>query len=185
MKQTLIILFAIIAFTSCEKKSKDFIIAKKQVGKITDSTTVAQMKEWYKTDSIVKNTEGQGAFEPYDEYKIIDKKDKKLLMIVVPVKTGDEASLIKYVEIKSDRFHTDKGVSIASDFGTLNKNHKLGKIDESLKNIVIYVDDLNATVNMRKDVLPLNVRNDASIKIEATLIPDNAKIKDFVVFMNE
>jgi hypothetical protein len=38
---------------------------------------------------------------------------------------------------------------------------------------------------MTKDVLPLNSRNDSSIKIDKTMIPDNSKIKHFVMFFND
>ena len=185
MKKILILLLGFALFTACQTKSDEFVIKNKQVGKLTDSTTVAQMKVIYQNDSIVKNTEGQSAFEPYDEYSIIDKKSNKTLLVVVPVKTGDDSSLIKYIEIKSELFHTDKGINLQSNFGEISKQQKIGKVDQSFKYIVVYLDDLNATVNLPKDVLPLSVRNDRSIKMEATLIPDSAKLKSFVVFLNE
>jgi len=175
----------IAGFTACQTKTNDYLIANKQVGKLTDSTTVAQMKELYKNDSIVKTTQGQSAFEPFDEYTIIDKKDKEVLMVVVPQKMNDEQSVLKQIDIKSPKFKTAKGVGIDSDFGSFKKNHKIGHIDETFKYIVVFIDDLNATIDMPKDVIPLNARNDSSIKIDQTLIPDHSKIQDFVVFLNE
>ena len=185
MNKYIILLAITIIFSSCETKTNDFIIKNKQVGKLTDSTTIASMKKLYANDSIIKNTEGQSAFEAYDEYTIIDKKTKKPLLLVVPVKQKDENSKIKRIEILSDQFKTEKGASLSSTFGTFNTQHQLGKLEETFKYIVVFIDDINATIDMTKDVLPLNSRNDSSIKIDKTMIPDNSKIKHFVVFLNE
>lgn len=182
-----IILFGLIlmGLAACQTKNNDFVIKNKQVGKLTDSTTVAQMKQLYKNDSIVKTTQGESAFEPYDEYTIIDKKNKEVLLVAIPKKINDDNAVLKQVEIKSPRFKTDKGVGLNSDFASFKQQHKVGRIDETFKYIVIFIDDLNATIDMPKDVVPLNARNDSSIKIDETLIPDHSKIKHFVVFLNE
>jgi len=185
MKNILFIILIMAGLTACQKEDNSYIIKNKQVGKLTDSTTVAQMKILYQNDSIVKNTEGQSAFEPYDEYTIYDKKSKQALLVVVPIKVNDENSLLKQVEIKSDLYKTDKNVNLKSNFGSFKSHHKIGRIDETFKYIVVFIDDLNATIDMPKDVIPLNARNDSSIKIDETLIPDQAKIKHFVVFLNE
>ncbi len=171
-----------LLFASCQTKTNDFIIKNKQVGKLTDTTTVAQMKQLYQNDSIVKKTHAESAFEPYDEYTIIDKETKKVLMLVVPQKINDEQSLLKQIEIKSPEFKTEKGVGIFSDFGDFKKQHKIGHLDETFKYIVVFIDDLNATISISKDVVPLNAQNNAGVKIDETLIPDKAKIKGFIVF---
>lgn len=179
------IIILILFVASCQTKNNDFIIKNKQVGKLTDTTTIAQMKQLYQNDSIVKKTEGQTAFEPYDEYWILDKNTKEVLMVVVPKKMNDEQSVIKEVDIKSPKFKTEKGVGLDTDFGSFKQHHKIGRIDETFKYIVVFIDDLNATIDMPKGVVPLNAQNNTSIKIDETLIPDNTKIKDFIVFFNE
>jgi len=185
MKKIIYLLILVIGLTACQNEQDQFVIKNKQVGKITDTTTVAQMKELYKNDSIVKNTEGQSAFEPYDEYVIFDKNTKEALCVVIPKERDNEQSVIKQVEIKSPRFKTEKGVGLDANFGAFKQNHKIGRIDETFKYIVVFIDDLNATIDMKKDVIPLNARNDSSIKIDETLIPDHSKINHFVVFLNE
>ena len=174
-----------VALSACQKNENLYLIKNKQVGKLTDTTTIARMKELYQNDSIVKNTKGQSAFEPFDEYIIYDKKTKKSLLRVIPKVIDDETAVIKQVEITSPLYKTEKNVSLESDFGSFKKNHTIGRIDETFKYIVVFIDDLNATIDMSKDVLPLNARNDSSIKIDKTLIPEHSKIKHFVVFFNE
>ncbi len=186
MKQTLSIVLLISLFMfSCQKENKDFIIAKKQVGKITDSTKIKELKTIFGQDSIAKNTEGQGAFEAYDEYTVYDKKTHKPLLVIIPQKTGDDESLVKQVEILDGKFKSDKGISFNSKFGEIKKAHKIGKVDESFKYLVIYLDDLNATIDIKKNVLPLDAQNNPGLKIDETMIPDDAKIKHFIVFFND
>jgi hypothetical protein len=185
MKKIIYLFIITAVLTACQKEENFYIIKNKQVGKLTDTTTIARMKELYKNDSIVKNTKGQSAFEPYDEYIIYDKNSKKPLLTVIPKVINDEKSLIKQVEINSPLFKTLHNVNLESDFGSFKKNHKIGRIEETFKYIVVFIDDLNATIDMTKDVLPLNARNDSSIKLDKTLIPDHSKIKHFVVFLNE
>ena len=184
MKKILIFLL-ILAIGACSQKEDKFVIANKQVGKITDSTRVKDLKTLFKNDSIIKKTEGEGAFEPYDEYLIYDKKQNKAILTVIPVKAGDENSKIRQVEILDNKFHTNKGINLKSTFGELKKMHKIGKIDKSFKYIVVFIDDLNATVDINKTELPLNAQNNRSIKIDETIIPDKAGFKHFVVFINE
>jgi len=185
MKKSTFIVALMVVFASCQNQNNDFVLKNKQVGKITDTTTIAQMKELYKNDSIVKKTEGESAFNAYDEYTIIDKNTKKALMVVSPQRINDETSKISRVDIKSDLFKTKNGISLHSNFGAFKKNQKIGEIEETFKYLLIYIDDLNATIDMSKDVLPLNARNDSSIKVDQTMIPDDANIKHFVIFMNE
>jgi len=185
MKKNILLLLGFVLFTACQTKTDEFIIKNKQVGELTDSTTVAQMKKIFEKDSIIKKTHGQSAFEPYDEYIIVDKKNKEALLAVIPQKTNDEQAILKEIDILSPRYKTEKGVGLASDFGTFKKQHKIGRIDETFKYIVIFIDDLNATIALSKDVLPLNAQNDRRIKVDETLIPEQAPVKKFTIFLNE
>ena len=119
--QLLITFTLLLLIASCQTKTNDFIIKNKQVGKLTDSTTVAQMKQLYINDSIVKDTYAESAFDPYEEYTIFDKKTKKALLAVVPKKIEDEQSLIKRIEIMSPEFKTGQGVGLLSNFGDIKK----------------------------------------------------------------
>ncbi len=185
MKKISFIILSILLIGACKHKDNEFLISKKQVGKINDSTRVKELAKIFSNDSIVKNSEGESAFESYDEYLIIDKKSKKPLLLIIPQETNQPESLIKQVEILSPLYHTDKGISIDSDFGAINKTHKIGKVDTSLNYIVLYLDDLNAIVDIRKSELPLRLQNNPGLKIDQTMIPEKAKIKHFIVFINE
>lgn len=170
---------------SCQGTKGDFIISKNKVGKLTDSTKIYQMKQLYKSDSIVENMQNASAFGVYEEYTVYDKQTRKPLLTVVPVKINDSASLIKTIEIRSDIFKTAKGICLSSEFEKIQSNTKINKVEETFKYIVLYLDEFNATIDIDKDVLPLSAQHNRSVKVDETLIPNDAKMSHFIVFMNE
>ncbi len=185
MKKISLLLLSFLLMGACTKKDKQYIIDKKQVGKITDSTKVKNLSAIFSRDSIVKNTEGESAFEAYDEYTVFDKKTKKPLLLIIPKETNNPESLIKQVEILNPKYNTTKGININSSFGQIKKAHKIGNLETSLNYIVVYLDDLNAIIDIRKTELPLSLQNNPSLKIDKTMIPEKAKLKHFIVFINE
>jgi hypothetical protein len=185
MKKINLILVALFFIGACANKEKTYLINKKQVGKITTETKVKDLNKIFAKDSIVKNTEGESAFESYDEYTVFDKKTKEPLLLIIPNKTKDENALIKQVEILSPKYNTYKGINLQSSFGQIKKAHKIGNVETSLNYIVLYLDDLNAIIDIRKSELPLQLQNNPGLKIDQTMIPDKAKVKHFIVFINE
>jgi len=185
MKKLNLILFSLLILGACTKENKQYTIDKKRVGKITDSTKVKDLEKIFIKDSIVKNTEGDSAFEAYDEYTVFDKKTKEPLLIIIPKQTNDPESVIKEVDILSPKYQSLKGITIESTYGQVKKAHKIGKLDTSLNYIVLYLDDLNAIMDIRKSELPLSLQNNPSLKIDQTMIPDKAKMKHFIVFIND
>ncbi len=185
MKKIGILLFSFLLIGACTQKENQYIIKNKQVGKINDSTKVSQLEQIFSNDSIVKNTEGVSAFESYDEFVVFDKNSNEPLLLIIPEETNNPESLIKQVEILDPRYKTQKGININSSYGEINKAHKIKKIETSLNYIVVYIDDLNAIVDIKKSELPLRLQNNPGLKIDKTMIPDKAKIKHFIVFINE
>ena len=185
MKKIGLLILSLLFIGACSKENKKYLIGKKEVGQITDTTKVKDLEKIFIHDSIVKNTEGDSAFEVYDEYTVFDKKTKKPLLLIIPQETNNPNSLIKQVEILSQRFKTRKGTGIHSTFGEIQKAHHIGKVETSLNYIVLYLDDLNAIIDIRKSELPLRLQNNPGLKVDETMIPDKAKMKHFIVFINE
>ena len=105
-----IIVIAISLFiVSCNNNSK-FKIEKGKVGLITGKTTVNDLQNIFKNDSIVKNLSegalGDDYFQDDDEYLVFEKGGKHLLTIV-PKEQLDSTSTIKSIEIHDRRFKTE------------------------------------------------------------------------------
>lgn len=186
MKKLLPALFlvTILFFSSCGN-SKRFSIAKGKVGLLNQKTTILQMQEIFKNDSIVPNLSegslGDDYFQDDDEYHIYEKGGKHLLTIV-PKEQLDSTSTIKSIEIFDPRFKTESGLNINSTFSEISLNNNIDKVESSISSATLFIDDLNATITIDKQELGLQPFSKQ--KVSTDQIPDLAKIKSFTIWFN-
>jgi hypothetical protein len=176
----LIVLF--IVFQSCVKDSSTdpFLVSNRQIGLLTDSTQVKDLKVIFSNDSI-ENDAAKNRFTGVSpSIKVFDKTGKQLLTLS-PERLVDSTATINTVKIEDPRYQTAKGISINSTFGELNAAYKIKKVDNLIKTIVISVESLSATFTIDKGELPANMRFDRSLNIDPIQIPEKAKIKYFML----
>ncbi|GGK33206.1 hypothetical protein GCM10007962_29480 [Yeosuana aromativorans] len=177
------LIIAITLFTSCKKEQDPFQISAQHVGLLTDSTQVKDLKAIYSQDSLV-NYEGDEFTGAINDIEIFEKGGKKLLSLS-PRNASDSTSYIQSVRIFDPRFKTDNNISVASTFKDIANNYKITRIDNLINTVVVTVNELNASFTIDKKELPANMRFDRDLKIEATHIPDKAKIKYFFLNWNK
>lgn len=176
---------AIVAFmiTSCttEKKQDPFQLGKQNVGLLTDSTQVKDLQLVFANDSIapfaIKGDEFTGQNNDIDIYSSEGKK----LLSLTPTQALDSTSVIESVQILSEKYRTDKNISTLSTFKDIHSSYKISSIDNLINSIVVSVNEINASFTIDKKELPANLRYDMSLKVEAVQIPDEAKIKYFIL----
>ena len=182
MKKTILLLIIIISiFTSCEKEINPFLISKQNIGHLTDSTQVKDLESVFINDSIVKYLSGDEFTGNVNDLEIYE-KGGKLLLVLSPSQALDSTSTIRTVKVVDPRFVTVKGLSPNSTFKDINTNYKISNIQNSLRNIIISVNEINAYFTIDKNELPANMRFDMNLKIEAIQIPEEAKIKNFYLY---
>lgn len=179
----LIALIFLLSF-SCQKAQDPFLIGKQNIGLLTDSSKVQTLESIYINDSIVKRIGGDEFTGIINDIEIFDKTTKSVLLILTPEHGLDSTSTISTITIKDVRFKTAKGLSTASTFGDIRRDYKISSIQNTLKNVVIFVNELNAFFTIDKKQLPEKLRYDLSANIEAIQIPDTAKIKYFMIGWN-
>lgn len=182
-KSFLSLIFIFCLFFSCKKEQDPFQIGKQHIGLLTDSTQVKDLKAIYANDSLV-NYNGNKFEGIINDIEIFEKSGKKLLSIS-PRTQLDSTSYIQSVRIFDPRFKTDKNISVESTFKDIANNYKITRIDNLINTILVSVNELNASFTIDKKELPANLRFDRNIAIEATHIPDNAKIKYFFLNWNK
>ncbi len=165
---------------ACKKEQDPFEISKQHVGLLTDSTQVKDLKLVFPNDSVVKRIGGDEFIGNKNSIEILDKTGKQLL-ILEPAEALDSTSVIETVQIIDERFKTNKTISTLSTFKDIADNYKVSRIDNLINSIVVTVNTLNASFTIDKKELPSNLRLDMDLQIEATHIPDNAKIKYFFI----
>jgi uncharacterized protein YerC len=172
------LLLTAILLASCTKSPDLNLISKHSVGLLTDSTQVKDLEVVFPNDSIVKLNEANAFTGVNYDIEVYEKSGEKLLTLT-PKQLLDSTSTIKTIQIHNERFKTAKGLNTKSTFKSIKDNYKISNIQNSIKNIVVSVNEMNAFFTIDKNELPAELRFDMNLKIEAIQIPDEAKIKGF------
>lgn len=178
---SIFILAAVLFFTSCKDDTLDpFAVAKHQVGMVNDSTQVRDLRDIFANDSIVSFKEDDsfiGGINPIYVYE----KGGKLLLNITPTEALDSTATISSIRLIDPRYKTEKLVSSASTFKDIKDNYKISEISNLINAVVVSVKDINASFTIDKDELPANMRFDMDMVIDPIQIPDDTKIKYFMV----
>ncbi len=185
MRKNVLFIFALSLFMfSCSNGAK-FQIKKEKVGHLTPKTTISDLEEIFKSDSIVPNlsegSTGDYRLQDDDEYLIYEKGGKHLLTIV-PKEQLDSTSTIKSVQIFDERFKTETGITIKSTFSEINVSNNIDKIESTFSSATLFIDELNATISIDKQELGLKAFSNQQVSKEQ--IPDLAKMKSFTIWFN-
>lgn len=169
-----------LVLASCTNNSQ-FLIQKNQVGPLTAATKVAALDSLYASDSLVRRVgEGDYVQAGNDTYLLYDNQGNPLLSLI-PKQQFDPQETIETIQIIDSRYTTAEGLTSASTFGELKAAHNISSIQNTIKSVLVFVDELDIYVTIDKKELPLELRYGTDQKIEAVHIPDDAVIKSFFV----
>ena len=166
---------------ACETKTDSFAITKNSIGLLTDSTKVNALKVVFINDSISKYIGGDEFTGSTNTISIFEKGTGKLLLELDPNYALDSVSTIRTVRIMDERVKNKDGLNRLSTFGDLNSKYTISSIQNTLRSLIISVDEINAYFTLNKTELPEEMRYNMNQKIEAISIPETAKIKDFYI----
>ena len=183
MKYTLftLIIFALL-LSSCSKDEAQnpFLIKKNTIDLLTDSTKVKDLRVVFNNDSVVKHIAGDEFTGSVNTIEIFEKGGKKLLELH-PEEALDSTSAIASVRIIDERYKTEKNISALSTFKDIKANYTISKIDNLINTVLVSVNDINASFTIDKKHLPADLRFKIGTTIDALQIPDDAKIKFFLL----
>jgi hypothetical protein len=90
-------------------------------------------------------------------------------------------STIQNIRIIDSRYKTKKALDKICDFGCISGNYNISSIQNTLRNLIVSVDEINAYFTIDKSELPESLRYNMNLKIDKVSIPKSAKIKDFFI----
>ena len=183
MKNLLFALIISILFFSCAKEQDPFLISKQNIGSLTDSTQVKDLKVVFSNDSIKRHIGGDEFTGNVNDIEIFEKTGK-LLLVLTPTQALDSTATLKTVRVIDNRYKTLEGLSSSSTFKDIKDNYKISSIQNTLRNIIVSVDKQNSYFTIEKKELPEEMRYDMNLKIEEIHIPDAAKINYFMINWN-
>jgi len=172
-------LCAMATLTQCEQqKDTTFLITNSSVGKLERISLVRDLGVIYEQDSIVKDTMKLSAGFGAKSINIFEKNGNHLLTITP---SSDSIPKVQNVRINDPRYITDRGIGLNSTFKDIKEKYTIKKIVTSINNIVIFVKDYDLYFTIDKSELPASLRYVSSPNIDAVQVPDDAKIKYFMV----
>ena len=178
-----VIVLFYLCIVSCSNKDQ-FKIEKGKVGQINSKTTMLDLDNIFKNDSIVKNLSegalGDNYFQDDDEYLIFEKGGKHLLTIL-PKEQLDSTSTVKSIQVHDARFKTASNINLSSTFAEINSVNK-PRVESTLSSVTLFLDDINATIAIDKEELGFKNMNTQKVTLEQ--IPDLAKMKSFIIWFN-
>ncbi|MGY5848255.1 hypothetical protein ACW6QP_12665 [Salegentibacter sp. HM20] len=183
MKRNLfsLLLISLVLFSCSKDEDNPFLITATQVGPIKKETRINQLDSIFAEDSLVSQTSGSQQLRSTDEIKIFEKGGKALLLLE-PLQEFDSTSTIGYIRILDARYETKAGLNTGSSFKDIVENYNISRIENTLNAAVIFLDEINAYITIDKKELPADLRYDTDSRIRASQIPDDAKIKYFMIY---
>lgn len=182
MKKTILLLTAVVSlFSSCKKEINPFLISKQNIGYLTDSTQVKDLKSVFINDSIYKYISGDEFTGNINDIEIYEKGGAPLL-VLSPSQSLDSTATFRTIKIVDPRYTTAKGLTTQSTFKDITDNYKISNIQNTLRSIIVSINEINAYVTIDKNELPANMRFDMDLKIEAIQIPEEAKLKSLYLY---
>ena len=175
--------FVVILLISCNNEVDPFLVAKHNIGFLTDSTQVKDLETIFLNDSIVKFVGGDEFTGNINNIDIYDKAGNHLL-VLTPIEALDSTAVIDNIRIIDSRYKTNKNISNISTFKDIQDAYKINRIDNLISSININVNEISAYFTIDKKELPANLRFDMKMTIETSQIPDEAKIKYFMINWN-
>ena len=180
LKKIIAIVSGTLLFIQCKEEINPFLISNDSVGTLTRGMTIKEIDSTFAKDSIVKLYAQNEELPTQGEVEVYEKNGTKLVSIS-PVTNNDPDALISNFQFFDPRYKTDKGLNLSSTFKDIKANYKISNIETTISTVVIFIEDNDLFINIDKNELPENFRYNPNLVIDVTNIPDEAKIKYFML----
>lgn len=181
MKKTILLgVLTALLFAQCAKEKDPFLIGDGAIGPLTKTIKMMEIDSIFKNDSIVKLNSIQNSIGTQGEVEIYEKGGAKLLLLS-PEDESDPNSTITNIQVFDERYLTDKGIGVNSTFSEVKAVYEIEAVENAINSVVVFLKDSDVFLTIDKKELPEDLRYDYSAKIEATQIPNEAKIKYFMI----
>ena len=175
----ILVLLLLVGVTAC-KKERDpyFLITSDQAGLLQRNISVQEVENLYQSDSIVKDTLQLALGVGNGKLKVYERGGKHLLTLTPG---NDSVPNIEHVLIADPRFTTMEGIGLQSTFIDIKQQYEIDKILTSLNNVVVLIKNSDIYFTIDKQELPAHLRYTKTRDIELVEIPDQAKLKYFMI----
>lgn len=177
LKQPIILALIALSLFSC-KSENPYQLSATNIGPLTQDATVEELDVLFSNDSVVDQASNMDQ-EAINAIEIYEKGGNQLLSLI-PAST-EKLSKIKTIQVFDPRYTTAKGIGLKSTFGEIRQAYTIDKIQTLISSVVIFVNEINAYFTIDRSELASELQFDLDAKIEAAQIPDQAKVKFFMI----
>jgi hypothetical protein len=170
-----------LLFTACHKPPDDYIFSKNRVGKLQGKISPEQARKILEKKfkiSGLKKTEG---IVSQKEMTVTDAKSGKPVMTLI-FQSGKDTLQLYAVELISPEFISDRGIKRTDPFGKWQNAYKTGETERTLRHLVVFIKDLNATLEFNNEDLVDEARNRTLSKPDADWIKKDAVPRRVMIF---
>ncbi|MFD1063935.1 hypothetical protein ACFQ1Q_11820 [Winogradskyella litorisediminis] len=176
----LLLFFLLINCDASKKEdSKLFEVNSQNVGLVTDSTLVKDLKFIFKNDSIVNYKEDDSFIGGLNAIEIFEKNGNHLLSIY-PTDALDSMAKIDYIKLLDSRYKTAEGISNNSYYIDIKNAYKISEIKNELNALYLEVDAIKSSFIIDKK--KLKKRFNFGVKIDSTQISDSTQVDVFIKY---
>jgi hypothetical protein len=181
MKKTIIITcLSSLLLIQCGSESTPFLIKQGSIGELTKEIQMKQIDSIFAQDSIVRVNNLDNYSGTNGDIEIYEKGGNKLLLLS-PAKINDVNAVISDIQVFDNRYITEKGLHLDSTFKSIKDNYDIANIETTISSVVIFLIDSDIYLTIDKQELPENLRYNPNVKVEESQIPDEARIKYFMI----
>ncbi|WP_232827502.1 hypothetical protein [Winogradskyella aurantiaca] len=177
---TLIAAALLMAACNTKESIDPFLVGNHSVGLLNDSTQIKDLKGIFANDSIATFENDMSFIGSVSDIRVYDTLGEHLLTLS-PTEAQDSTATISTIRIETERYQTAEGINLNSTYGDLTAAYEVKKIDNLINTIVVSVKGSDAAFTIDKKELPANMRFDMNLNIDPIQIPDQAKIKYFMI----
>ena len=181
MKKVLLVFVTMIFLFSCSN-DKSIVISKNRVGNLSGKMTVDEVKAALQNDSI-SEIKGVSGIVKQSQMEVFDKETGEKTMVLIFQPENDTLKLYA-VEIISPRIKSEKGAGIAVPYGEWQKKHKIADAERTLRHLVVFVKDLNATLEFDNEDLVSEAQNRTLSEPDPDWVKKDAAPRRLIIFMN-
>ncbi len=175
------LLFTLTVTLSCTRQNETFTIDKNRLGKVRGLMSPEQVKNLYPNDSIEIIKPEEGDWLKQTKLIIHKKGEEGPLMILFYEKQGD-SMVLTAGEPADPAFTTVRGVKITDPYQKWTEKHKPSHVERTLRHVVVFLKDLNATLEFTEDDLPQTLQHNLSVQPDIHSIKKSAVPKRIIVF---
>ncbi len=180
MKKVLMLSLSILFLASCTKDDS-MTFEKNRVGKLHGRMTVEQVRHALQ-DKKLSELKKVSGIVIQNQMEVSDEEGKQELILIF--QPENDTLKLYAVEIISPEFKSTLGVSKTDTFEKWKQHHKIRKAERTLRHFVVFVDDLNATLEFTDEDLVSQAQNRTLINPDPDWVKKDARTKRLILFFS-